>query len=108
MSKRRTRERGSNKVYWKKQTTKLNAQKGAVESPVKKSKHVWTAEEREVIQKYFKSSALKIGKAPRQQDCLGFIESHPAFRKYDWKEIKFCVHNMILKTKKIIKKPVQK
>ncbi|KAM9765904.1 uncharacterized protein ACNS7B_003023 isoform 3-T3 [Menidia menidia] len=76
------------------------ADSGPVET---KGKIPWTQQEKMAVQQ-FMTSFVAMRKVPGKNECIMCIEkSSPALQRRTWKDVKYFVHNEILKIKKTLK-----
>ncbi|CAG6022018.1 unnamed protein product [Menidia menidia] len=74
--------------------------RGPVET---KGKIPWTQQEKMAVQQ-FMTSFVAMRKVPGKNECIMCIEkSSPALQRRTWKDVKYFVHNEILKIKKTLK-----
>ncbi|KAK3108426.1 hypothetical protein FSP39_007787 [Pinctada imbricata] len=88
------------------------AKESPVKTPVKKCKkhrsmpkarHTWTQDEKAALKRQFKK-AITMEKTPGQLEYLNAIRCEPSLSKFEWKQIKFAVKNLIDTHKRQLKK----
>ncbi|MEQ2241909.1 hypothetical protein ILYODFUR_030228, partial [Ilyodon furcidens] len=79
--------------------SKMTKPGNATESGAK-VKTPWNQQEKQAVQKYM-ASFVALRKVPGKNECLACIDkSSPALHRRTWKDVKYYVHNEILKIKK--------